>query len=79
MQTTSKLLQNFSNKLRTNRKPFSMATRLFSSSESKVLVERHSAALTEWKLNAPKALNSVDTEMVNLMIDELKKWRTEND
>ena len=22
----------------------------------------------EWKLNAPKALNSVDTEMVNLMI-----------
>ena len=28
----------------------------------------------EWKLNAPKALNSVDTEMVNLMIGELKRW-----
>lgn len=52
--------------------------RLFSTeSTSKVLVERHSQDVTEWKLNAPKALNSVDTEMVNLMIDELKKWEAD--
>ena len=38
------------------------------------MVEQHSPHVTEWKLNAPKALNSVDTEMVNLMIEEMKKW-----
>ena len=50
----------------------------FSSSEqassSKVIIERYSDAVTEFKLNAPKALNSVDTEMCNLMIEELKQW-----
>ena len=53
------------------------SNRFFSTEGSKVLVEKHSPALTEWKLNAPKALNSVDTEMVNLMIEEMKKWNAD--
>ena len=43
-------------------------------SSSKVLFERQSDYVNEWKLNAPKALNSVDTEMCTLMIDEIKRW-----
>lgn len=46
---------------------------------SKVLVEKHTPFVTEWKLNAPKVLNSVDTEMCELMISELKKWHAEQD
>ena len=46
---------------------------------SKVLVEKHTPFVTEWKLNAPKVLNSVDTEMCELMIGELKKWHAEQD
>ena len=34
----------------------------------KVLFEKHTSQVHEWKLNAPKALNSVDTEMCNLMM-----------
>ena len=54
--------------------------RAFASSEAqapaqKVLFEQRSPAVAEWKLNAPKALNSVDTEMCNVMIEELKRWR----
>ena len=50
-------------------KPFSSAT-----VDGKVLFEHHSPAVTEFKLNAPKALNSVDTEMCNLMIERLAQW-----
>ena len=81
MQTTSKLLLQ-----RNLRKGFFLPTkRLFVvepapgrhfSSESKVLIEKHTPSVTEWKLNAPKALNSVDTDMCELMIAELKKWNT---
>lgn len=38
----------------------------------KILYEQHTAALHEIKLNAPKVLNAVDTEMVNLMISRVK-------
>ena len=44
----------------------------------KVLFEKHTSQVHEWKLNAPKALNSVDTEMCNLMIEELKRWRADD-
>ncbi len=36
---------------------------------SKVIFETLSPHLTEIKLNAPRALNAVDTEMVDAMID----------
>ena len=58
---------------------FSTSTTADGASTSKVLVEKHTPFVTEWKLNAPKVLNSVDTEMCNLMIDELKKWHAERD
>ena len=38
------------------------------------MFEERSASIAEWKLNAPKVLNSVDTEMCNLMIAEMKRW-----
>jgi len=38
----------------------------------KIIYEQHTAALHEIKLNSPKVLNSVDTEMVNLMISRVK-------
>ena len=43
--------------------------------EPKVLVNEHSSSVLELKLNAPKVLNSVDVDMCNLIIDELKNWR----
>ena len=49
------------------------------SADAKVLVEKHTPFVSEWKLNSPKVLNSVDTDMVNLMIKELKKWNTDQE
>jgi 3-hydroxyisobutyryl-CoA hydrolase len=40
-----------------------------------VLFEQLSPSVVEWKLNSPKSMNSVDTEMCELMISELKKWK----
>lgn len=45
-------------------------------SSQKVLFEERSPAVVEWKLNAPKVLNSVDIEMCDLMINEIKRWNT---
>ena len=44
---------------------------------SKLLFNRRSVALAEWTLNAPKVLNSVDIDMIDLMLSELVKWRQE--
>ena len=41
----------------------------------KVFFEQHSLSVAEWKLNVPKALNSLDHEMCNMMIEELKRWK----
>ena len=43
--------------------------------EPKVLFHEHSPSVLEFKLNSPKSLNSVDVEMVDLMIEELTYWR----
>ena len=40
----------------------------------KLIVQRHSQSVTEFLLNRPKALNSVDHEMISIMQDELKSW-----
>lgn len=76
MQSSKLLLQHNLNRLRSLR--FGMEpARHFSSpaaTSQKVLFEQRTPSVAEWKLNAPKALNSVDTEMCNLMIDELKRW-----
>ena len=47
------------------------------SASEKVIIEQHSASVLEFKLNAPKALNSVDTEMCNAMITELQRWKAQ--
>ena len=64
-------------KLRQMMKPsYPFIRRPFSSNvEPKVLFEEHSPSVLEFKLNVPKTLNSVDLDMVNMMIDELKEWR----
>ena len=81
MQANRLLLQRNLERLRSLRfgmQPASPA-RTFSAAaaqDSKVLFDQHSACVTEWKLNSPKALNSVDTEMCNIMIDEMKRWNS---
>ena len=40
----------------------------------KVIITQHSPYTTGFMLNRPKALNSVDHEMIRLMQDELKIW-----
>lgn len=43
--------------------------------ESKVIFENHTPAVFEFKLNAPKNLNSLDMEMVHLMLGKVKEWQ----
>jgi hypothetical protein len=43
--------------------------------EPKVLYEQHTPQVGEFKLNAPKNLNSLDFEMVHMMIKKLKYWQ----
>jgi len=50
--------------------PFS--TTSHAAHEPKVLFEQHTQSVGEFKLNAPKNLNSLDFEMVHLMIKKLK-------
>jgi enoyl-CoA hydratase len=38
------------------------------------LFEQHTQDVFEFKLNAPKALNSLDLEMVDLMLSKVQKW-----
>lgn len=40
--------------------------------EPKVLYEQHTPSVGEFKLNVPKNLNSLDFDMVHLMIKKLK-------
>ncbi len=42
--------------------------------EPKLIVIRHTASSTEFILNRPKALNSVDFDMITSMKNELIKW-----
>lgn len=42
--------------------------------EPKVIVESLSPSVTEFKLNAPKNLNSLDFDMVHLMLKEVQRW-----
>ena len=82
MQNATKLhmLQRNIEKLRSLRfgmqpaRNMSAAAASQESPASKVIFESHSPSVVEFKLNHPKALNSVDTEMVNSMIEELRCW-----
>lgn len=56
-----------------------MSSTAASAPAQKVLFQSHTPSVLEMKLNAPKALNSVDTEMCNLMIDQLQKWHQAKD
>ena len=42
--------------------------------ESKVLYEQHTPTVAEMKLNAPKNLNSLDFDMVHLMLKKVSEW-----
>jgi enoyl-CoA hydratase len=45
-----------------------------SSEEQKVLFDELSPSVTEFKLNAPKNLNSLDFDMVHLMLRKVSEW-----
>lgn len=63
-----------------NQRFFSVQT-VTSPVSDKILFDHHSGnsgAVSEIRLNAPKALNAVDTNMCNAMIEELKRWEREN-
>lgn len=47
--------------------------------EPKVLYEQHTPTVAEMKLNAPKNLNSLDFEMVHIMMQKLKYWQARPD
>jgi enoyl-CoA hydratase/carnithine racemase len=42
--------------------------------EPKVLYKSHSQNVFEFKLNSPKTLNSLDLEMVHIMLKKVKEW-----
>jgi len=54
-------------------KPFSSAA----APESPVLFKEHTPSMMEIVLNKPKVLNSVDTEMCQIMSDKLVEWHKE--
>ena len=58
--------------LRSSLKPFS--TSLQNSADSKVLYEKYSPDVFEFKLNNNKALNSLDKDMFDLINGKLKEW-----
>ena len=79
MQSTSKfLLQRNLERLRALRfggtAPLQRRFATLTSTSEKVIFEQHSPSVMEFKLNAPKALNSVDTEMCDAMITEMQRW-----
>ena len=47
---------------------------LLNSADAKVLYEKHSENVFEFKLNHNKTLNSLDFEMLHLMLPKLKEW-----
>jgi enoyl-CoA hydratase/carnithine racemase len=44
--------------------------------DQKVLFDKLSTNVTEFKLNAPKNLNSLDFDMVHLMLKQVKEYHT---
>ena len=74
-------LQRFRS-LATNSAAMAMApaSRGFSAGDApqpKVIFDKHTDNVMEFKLNAPKVLNSLDAEMSNLMIEKIKTWRAD--
>ncbi len=57
----------------------SFSTTTHAPPESKVLYEQHTPTVGEMKLNAPKNLNSLDFEMVHIMMKKLKYWQARPD
>ncbi len=53
---------------------FSTASAGAASEEQKVLFDELSPSVTEFKLNAPKNLNSLDFDMVHLMLRKVSQW-----
>ena len=51
-------------------------SRAFSSVEPKVLEESLSPEVFEFKLNQPKILNSLDLDMVDLMLARIRAWNS---
>ena len=47
---------------------------LLNAPDSKVLFEQHSADVFEFKLNQNKTLNSLDSDMVHLLLGQLNNW-----
>ena len=45
------------------------------SSDAKVVITNHTKEFAEFKLNSPKTLNSLDMDMIDIMLGELKKWK----
>lgn len=43
--------------------------------ESKVLLQNHNQRVFEFVLNFPKALNSLDIEMMQIICGQLKQWK----
>ena len=61
-----------------NKRSFAMRT-VTSPTSDKILFDHHDGGhVSEIRLNAPKALNAVDTNMCNAIIEELKRWEREN-
>lgn len=52
-------------------------SRSFSTAQPKVLLQEHSKHVVELRLNAPKALNAVDTQMCNDILTHVSKWNKE--
>ena len=57
----------------------SFSTATHAPPEAKVLYEQHTPTVAEMKLNAPKNLNSLDFEMVHIMMKKLKYWQARPD
>lgn len=57
----------------------SFSTATHAPPEPKVLYEQHTPTVAEMKLNAPKNLNSLDFEMVHIMMKKLKYWQARPD
>lgn len=45
--------------------------------EKPVIVNNHTANVAEFVLNSPKTLNSLNNDMIDVMLPVLKDWRNE--
>lgn len=72
--SSSSIIQNNLMKFRhANFRPFSTSSTP-QDDQSKVVYKNHSDSVFEFKLNAPKVLNSIDVEMVDLMLTKVEHW-----